>query len=93
VSESAIRGRTTRAKAAAFKILRSQGLHVWDISHGHNHAALLAYEPDGPTCREILICLDSTSIKSLGKLPRRRGVKLELWHRARGEKEFSTTIL
>lgn len=93
MTESAIRWRRARARDSAIRVLRAQGCHVWDVSHSRDHTTLLAYDPDGPTLREVIVCLDSTSMKSLGKLHLRRGVGLEVWHRNRGETAFQATKL
>jgi hypothetical protein len=91
MSESAIRGRRIRARNSATQNLREQGCYVWDVSHGGEHSTLVAFDPDVPTLREIFVCHGSTRMAKLGKIYRRRGVSLEIWHRNIGETCFEIT--
>ena len=93
MSDAAYRWRKARARDSAIRELKRQGFNVWDVTRGSAYSTIVAYNPDGAVCREIIVCLDSTSMKSLGKLHRRRGVSLEVWHRNRGETTFSITKL
>lgn len=69
------------------------GHHVWDVTRPGEQAKLIAYNPEAPGLREVIVCLDSTSMKRIGKLHRHRGVSLEVWHRDLGETRFSITKL
>jgi len=91
MSESAIRGRRIRARNSAMQNLREQGCHVWDVSHGGEYSTLVAFDPDAPALREVYVCHGSTRMAKFGKIHRRRGVSLEIWHRDVGETRFEIT--
>jgi hypothetical protein len=93
MSDAATRGRKVRARDAAMRELEKRSYHVWDVTRPGEQAKLIAYNPDVPGLREVVVCLDSTSMKLIGKLHRRRGVGLEVWHRRPGETTFQITKL
>lgn len=93
MSESTIRGRRIRARNSAMQALREKGCHVWDVSHGGEFSTLVTFDPDGQTCREVIVCHGSIRMEKFGKFHRRRGVSLEVWHRNVGETRFEITKL
>jgi hypothetical protein len=73
--------------------LDRQGYDPWPVLTPPGQIKIVGYNHDVPLVREVYVCLESTSMKSLGRLRSRPGVSVEVWTRKAGETAFQVTKL
>jgi len=87
---SSVKQRLRRARRAAKKELKNRGFIAFELVEQTTHPAIVAIDPKTYHAKIIQIVLDSDLNAKKIKTPQ---VPTEIWHRRKGEKDFSIISL